>query len=225
MTTTDPTPAYAHCPRCELVLECPVHGFAEASSDLEALRRELTEARADRVILEARWEKAERERDEARDAVQAACDVAVTAACEAVERERDEALARAARLEAALVARHGGEPVALLSELDEARARIAELEADRTLLAKAASVTPTEAELKARVAQFESIYPCDRCGTMRTKAEGGTVFTVCDKCWDETTKPSEPAPCATCGGTGRLMDSGPPNHWSAPCPDCDGVVR
>ena len=28
------------------------------------------------------------------------------------------------------------------------------------------------------------IYPCDRCGTMRTKDEGGAVFTVCDECWD-----------------------------------------
>jgi hypothetical protein len=28
------------------------------------------------------------------------------------------------------------------------------------------------------------IYPCDECGTLRSKAEGGTVFTVCDDCWD-----------------------------------------
>lgn len=34
----------------------------------------------------------------------------------------------------------------------------------------------------------DRIYPCDRCGFMRTKAEGGTTFTVCDKCWDETHK-------------------------------------
>lgn len=31
----------------------------------------------------------------------------------------------------------------------------------------------------------ESIYPCDKCGTPRTKAEGGTTFTVCDACWDK----------------------------------------
>lgn len=30
----------------------------------------------------------------------------------------------------------------------------------------------------------ERIYPCDRCGVMRSKAEGGTVFTVCDACWE-----------------------------------------
>jgi hypothetical protein len=36
----------------------------------------------------------------------------------------------------------------------------------------------------------ERIYPCDDCGKMRTKAEGGTVFTVCDECWDKRwTKP------------------------------------
>ena len=29
----------------------------------------------------------------------------------------------------------------------------------------------------------ERIYPCDDCGTMRTKAEGGTTFTVCEACW------------------------------------------
>ena len=27
-------------------------------------------------------------------------------------------------------------------------------------------------------------YPCDKCGKLRSKAEGGTVFTVCDECWD-----------------------------------------
>ena len=29
----------------------------------------------------------------------------------------------------------------------------------------------------------EELYPCADCGTMRTKAEGGTVFTVCGGCW------------------------------------------
>lgn len=28
------------------------------------------------------------------------------------------------------------------------------------------------------------IYPCDKCGLMRSKDEGGTIFTVCDNCWD-----------------------------------------
>lgn len=31
----------------------------------------------------------------------------------------------------------------------------------------------------------ERIYPCDDCGVMRSKAEGGTLFTVCDHCWDK----------------------------------------
>lgn len=28
------------------------------------------------------------------------------------------------------------------------------------------------------------LYPCEKCGKLRTKAEGGTTFTVCDTCWD-----------------------------------------
>lgn len=27
------------------------------------------------------------------------------------------------------------------------------------------------------------IYPCDDCGTLRSKNEGGTVFTICEVCW------------------------------------------
>ena len=30
----------------------------------------------------------------------------------------------------------------------------------------------------------ENVYPCSKCGAPRTKAEGGTTFTVCDDCWD-----------------------------------------
>lgn len=29
----------------------------------------------------------------------------------------------------------------------------------------------------------EPTYPCNKCGKLRTKAEGGTTFTVCDDCW------------------------------------------
>ena len=31
----------------------------------------------------------------------------------------------------------------------------------------------------------EPTYPCADCGCPRTKAEGGAIFTVCDKCWDK----------------------------------------
>ena len=31
-------------------------------------------------------------------------------------------------------------------------------------------------------------YPCEDCGALRTKAEGGTTFTVCDDCWDKKYK-------------------------------------
>lgn len=39
----------------------------------------------------------------------------------------------------------------------------------------------------------ERKYPCDRCGKLRSKAEGGTVFTVCDECWDATYRRTAPA--------------------------------
>jgi hypothetical protein len=38
----------------------------------------------------------------------------------------------------------------------------------------------------------ERVYPCDDCGILRTKAEGGTVFTVCDACWDKLHPDSSP---------------------------------
>lgn len=33
-----------------------------------------------------------------------------------------------------------------------------------------------------KAARGEQYYPCDRCGTWRTEAEGGTTFNVCDDC-------------------------------------------
>lgn len=34
----------------------------------------------------------------------------------------------------------------------------------------------------------DRICPCDMCGKMRSKDEGGTTFTVCDECWDKIYK-------------------------------------
>ena len=31
----------------------------------------------------------------------------------------------------------------------------------------------------------DKTYPCQKCGALRTAAEGGTTFTVCDECWDK----------------------------------------
>lgn len=31
----------------------------------------------------------------------------------------------------------------------------------------------------------ERKYACAECGKLRTKDEGGSVFTVCDDCWDK----------------------------------------
>lgn len=41
------------------------------------------------------------------------------------------------------------------------------------------------------------IYPCADCGKMRSKNEGGTVFTVCDECWDKHFSKEDPRadPC------------------------------
>ena len=36
-----------------------------------------------------------------------------------------------------------------------------------------------------RALDGEEKYPCKDCGVLRTKAEGGTTFTVCDECWDK----------------------------------------
>jgi hypothetical protein len=32
----------------------------------------------------------------------------------------------------------------------------------------------------------DRVYPCMFCGRLRSKNEGGTTFTACDKCWDPT---------------------------------------
>ena len=31
----------------------------------------------------------------------------------------------------------------------------------------------------------KKIYHCIDCGKLRSKDEGGTVFTVCDECWEK----------------------------------------
>ncbi len=31
----------------------------------------------------------------------------------------------------------------------------------------------------------DRIYPCDDCGKLRSKNEGGTTFTICDSCWEK----------------------------------------
>jgi hypothetical protein len=46
---------------------------------------------------------------------------------------------------------------------------------------------------KEKPASAEKLYPCKDCGTLRTKAEGGTTFTVCDDCWEKHYKKEKPA--------------------------------
>lgn len=38
--------------------------------------------------------------------------------------------------------------------------------------------------LSGKEEERDAKYPCAKCGKLRTKDEGGTTFTVCDKCWD-----------------------------------------
>ena len=37
----------------------------------------------------------------------------------------------------------------------------------------------------------DRVYPCAKCGTLRSKREGGTTFTVCDDCWDKASAASK----------------------------------
>jgi hypothetical protein len=48
------------------------------------------------------------------------------------------------------------------------------------LLKGEAAVAP-----QAQPPKDERKYPCADCGTMRSKSEGGTTFTVCDACFDK----------------------------------------
>lgn len=57
-------------------------------------------------------------------------------------------------------------------------------------LCRPASIEPAEP------ADPERIYPCADCGVMRTKAEGGTTFTVCDECWDKHHGKAAPDPAS-----------------------------
>lgn len=70
-------------------------------------------------------------------------------------------------------------------------------------------------------AGVEPLYPCEDCGTLRTKAEGGTTFTVCDACWDKAMERA--AKCATCGGRGVVSPSY--IDYRKPCETCGGTGR
>lgn len=43
-----------------------------------------------------------------------------------------------------------------------------------------------EDEYKAKQEDKDArIYPCDKCGKLRSQNEGGTCFSVCDDCWED----------------------------------------
>ena len=51
----------------------------------------------------------------------------------------------------------------------------------------------------------EPLYPCNECGKLRTKDEGGTTFTVCDECWEKN-HPKLKKYCEDCGA--EVSDDG-----------------
>jgi hypothetical protein len=74
----------------------------------------------------------------------------------------------------------------------------------------------------------ELLYPCDRCGKLQTKAEGGTVFTFCDECWNKRREPPPPeaATCPRCKGRGAEQYAIAADSFvSAPCAACNGTGK
>ncbi len=61
----------------------------------------------------------------------------------------------------------------------------------------------------------QRIYPCEGCGKMRTKAEGGTTFTVCDACWNKDKLVT--APHTTQGYNKVTCDHGPGDPHEVVC--------
>lgn len=56
-------------------------------------------------------------------------------------------------------------------------------------MAEGQSIAFDRGKEEGRREQRGAIYPCADCGVMRTEAEGGTTFTVCDDCWDKHFRP------------------------------------
>lgn len=86
---------------------------------------------------------------------------------------------------------------------------------------------PAASHEPAEPADPERIYPCADCGVMRTKAEGGTTFTVCDECWDKHHGKAAPDPASdpraiecrsTCSRAG-CQNLRP--HWCSSCGEVD----
>jgi len=44
--------------------------------------------------------------------------------------------------------------------------------------------------LRRKLKQQKVEYPCPKCGKLQTKAEGGTHFPFCDKCWKAENQPT-----------------------------------
>jgi len=47
---------------------------------------------------------------------------------------------------------------------------------------------PTFSTKEPPVKDSDRIYPCSQCGNLRSKEEGGLIFSLCDKCFNERFK-------------------------------------
>jgi hypothetical protein len=115
----------------------------------------------------------------------------------------------------------------LKSELYAVRARLAALEQLKTHPWFAQLFEATDEQPKTpptTAGRGEAIYPCADCGVLRTKAEGGTTFTVCDECWGKHYgKPPPQAQCETCRGSGEWRHPALDDMGPLECPDCGGT--
>ena len=95
---------------------------------------------------------------------------------------------------------YDGDTLIGVMDTPELAARVVEAVNRRTaspVAPEGAAPTPPTSDQRA--------YPCASCGVMRSASEGGTVFTVCDACWDDTV-PS--ASATTEGPRGETKETG-----------------
>lgn len=72
---------------------------------------------------------------------------------------------------------------------EECGKALAVAEAILTAISEAGYLCVGKETVKAMMAENrEVLYPCADCGKLRTKAEGGTVFTICEACWQKGNK-------------------------------------
>jgi hypothetical protein len=110
----------------------------------------------------------------------------------ALKAERDAALQKLAECDDERIHQHGLAEAAradaarlmeALAGMEDACAAVASWSSESVDYSDPARVAARAA--LAGTPEPDRIYPCADCGKMRSKAEGGTTFTVCDVCWDK----------------------------------------